>query len=243
MSAFQITLFGIVTIGIYSFGIWLIAIVLSRAFATFRRRWWILGPPMVAMMALPWAEEIWIASNFMEACKGAGVTVYRQVEVEGYLDRTDTLKRESIRVGPQFNANPTQQAEFEKRGYRFVEQSLDDGSARHLEREGDRVMVTIREIPEARYEIKHHFQPRRYHNDEPIGWKITKNEFQAADRKTGEILGKDTTIKRYPNYAESLWLRYFGTGMVLCYTPLSDGNKIKRIGSIEKYVFIPKKPD
>lgn len=243
MSAFQITPFGLIIIGIYSLVIWVVAVVLSRVLASFRRRWWILGPSMLAMMALPWGEEIWIAWNFMEACKGAGVTVYRQVEVEGYLDRTDTLKRKSLRIGPQFNANPTQQAEFEKRGYRFVEQSLDDGSARHLEREGDRVMVTVREIPEARYEIKHHFQPHRYHNDEPIGWKITKNEFQVVDRKTGEILGKDTKIKRYPNYAESLWLRYFGTGIVLCYTPLSDEKKIKRIGSIEKYVFIPKKSD
>lgn len=241
MSAFQITPFGIVIIAAYSFAIGVIALVLSRLLKSLRWRWWLLAPPALLLMALPWAEEAWIAWHFNEACKEAGVKVYRQVEVEGYLDSTNSYDRQSVTVGPQFNENPTQQAGFEERGFRFLEQSLTDGGARHLERTGDRVMVTINNEPKARYQVKYHYQPTRHRYEEPIGWKLEKLEYQLVDRETGEVLGRDTRITRFPNYMELLWLRYFGPANVRCSGPLNDLEKQKRTGLIYDYVLIPTK--
>lgn len=145
LSAFQITPFGIVIIGIYSFGIWLIAIVLGRAFATFRKRWWTLGPPMLAMMALPWADEAWIASRFQEACEGAGVKVYRQVEAAGFYDST-------MRSGYSI---------IMENEFAFMEHpSNKKGKVDHIEIEYGEWVTKTMDQPSARYHFKHSYQPK-----------------------------------------------------------------------------------
>lgn len=101
-------------------------------------------------------------------------------------------------------------------------------------------MVAILDKPGARYQVKWHYQPTRYRYEEPIGWKLEKSELQVVDRETGEVLGRDTRIVRFPNFMESAWLQFFGPANVGCSGPLGEPEKQKRKGLIYDYVFIPK---
>lgn len=219
MKAFQITIFGFVIISAYSFAIVVVVLALSRLLKSVRWRWWLLGPPALLLMALPWAEEAWIAWHFSEACKDAGVTVYRQVEVEGYASKRIGYTRKGVETGPLFNSNQTKEADFEREGYRFVEDWLTDGGSRHLEREAGRVMVSIREKPEARYYYKYAYEPDPYTIEEPMGWKLEKIESQVIDNQSGEILGRDVLIHRGFPVHEVLLLQFFGTPMLTCPSP------------------------
>lgn len=226
LSAFQITPFGFIIIGIYSFGIWVIALVFSRIFASFRKRWWILGPPTLAMIALPWGEEIWIASRFKEACSDAGVKVYRQVEVDGFYDSTMRSGYSLIR----------------EKGFAFMEHpSNKKGKVDHIEIEhGEWVTKTI-DQPSARYHFKHFYQPKPFQNWVSIGWRIDKIQYEVIDTETDEVLGVDVRIKRYPSFAESLWLRFFDPRGVGCSGPLDTSKKHSRTGILYDHVIIPKK--
>ncbi len=219
MNGFMITPIGIVIIAVYSFVILMAVLFLSRLMPKFRRKWVLLVPPAALLLSLPWVEEAWISWHFKEACKDAGVMVYRQVEVEGYVDGLTLYSRKSIELGPQFNENPTQQASFEIQGYRFLEQMLTDGGARHLEREGDRVMVTIRDKPEARYYYKYAYKPTENSHEEPIGWKLEQVERQVIDSQTGEILGRQIHVNRGLPIYEAWWAQSFGGAMVSCPSP------------------------
>lgn len=221
MSNFQITPIGVAIIGIYSAIVWFVLVwPISRMLKTSRLRWPIAWLVAIPLLAAPWAEEAWIAWHFGEACKDAGVTVYRQVEVEGYASGLNKhYVKNSISLGELFNQDPTQLASFEKQGFRFYEDLLADGGARHLERTGGRVMVTIRDIPEARYHYKYAYQPEPSIIEEPIGWKLEKIERQVVDSQTGEILGRDISIHRGAPIADALWAQFVGNSMTICPGP------------------------
>lgn len=240
MSAFQITPFGVVIIAVYSFAIGIAALVLSRLLKNFRWRWWLLAPPALLLMALPWAEEAWIAWHFNEACKEAGVKVYRQVEVEGYVYDLSRDSRSSTNPGLwKLDANSLEA--FDREGYRFRENMLKDGGVLHVERHPEGLMATLLDKPTARYVFKHAYEPVPFRYEEPIGWKLEKFEYEVIDRETGEILGRDTRVTRFPNHMELLWLRYFGPANLGCSGPLDQPEKQKRTGLIYNYVLIPKK--
>jgi len=78
-------------------------------------------------MALPWAEETWIAWHFNETCKEAGVKVYRQVEVDGFYDGT-------MGTGYSF---------IEDYGFRFMEEKTSDGKIAHTEKPEGQWKTTI----------------------------------------------------------------------------------------------------
>ncbi|MDR0776219.1 MAG: hypothetical protein LBE81_06230 [Azonexus sp.] len=222
MSAFQITPFGLAIIVIYSFAIGSVALFLGRQLKDFRWRWWMLAPPALVLLALPWAEEAWIAWHFHQACKDAGVKVYRTVEVEGYLNAaTSIYERQKVSLGPQFPNNPTELADFEKQGFRYFENLLTDGGARHLERVDDKVIVTLLDKPEARYHVVYHHRPTRHRYEEPIGWRLEKTERQVIDSQTGEILGRSTTIRRWYPMVDAIWIGLFGSYPKVCPGPQS----------------------
>lgn len=242
MSAFQITPFGIVVIAVFSFAIWIVALVLSRLLASLRWRWWLLAPPALFLMALPWAEEAWIAWHFREACKSAGVNVYRRVEVEGFYDATGGGIN---RPGPVTNREAV--AAYEKDGYLFRERLIgydpkgEPLQVSRVERIAGSWQVRIVDQPTARYHYRHSYQPSPHRYEEPVGWKLQKSETEVVDIETREVLGRDTGFHRYPNIAEALWLQFFGPGGVGCSGPLDQPEKEKRMGQLYRYVLIPSK--
>ena len=55
---YQISIVGVGIIAIYSFLILLIvAWPLKKLFGTFRWKWVVIAPPVLVLLALPWAEE------------------------------------------------------------------------------------------------------------------------------------------------------------------------------------------
>ncbi|HQU80925.1 MAG TPA: hypothetical protein PLU47_15845 [Azonexus sp.] len=203
MSAFQITPFGIVIIAVYSFAIGLSALVLSRLLKNLRWRWLLLAPPALLLMALPWGEEAWIAWHFNEACKEAGVKVYRQVEVEGFYDGT-------MGTGYSF---------IEDYGFKFMEEKTSDGKIAHTERPDGQWKTTILEKPSARYHVIYAYQPRPHVYEQPIGRRLKKIESLVVDSQTGEILGRDVLVKRWASIADALWAQFIGSTLRICPDP------------------------
>lgn len=241
MNSLMITPIGIGIIGAYSAMVCLVMLFpLLRRLQHSRWKWWIVSIVGFPVLAAPWAEEAWIAWHFNEACKDAGVKVVRQVEVDGYADGTGQYERKSIRTGPLFNDNSTRQLDFEKQGYRFYEDLLKDGGARHLEREGGQMMVTILDRPQARYHYKF-LDPRQ---EIPIGRRLKKFGHQVIDSETNEVLGSDVQYKRYPNTAEGLWLRFFGPRPTICdgSAPVPPAPLLPKLRySLYDYILIPNK--
>ena len=97
------------------------------------------------------------------------------------------------------------------------------------------------EHPEARYVFKYAYQPTPHRHEELVAWKLEKTQYEVMDLQTGEVIGSDTRITRYPSVMEMLWLRYFGPANVGCSGPLDQPDKQKRKGLIYDYVLIPKK--
>mgnify|MGYP001057874698 CR=1 FL=1 len=238
MNSFQITIFGIAIIAAYSLAIVGIAYALSRLLERYRWKWWLLAPPALLLMALPWGEEGWIAWHFNEACKDAGVKVYRQVEADGYVYDLSRDTRTSANPG-LWKLDKTSLEAFDREGYKFRENMLVDGGVLRVERHLEGLIATLLDKPTARYVLKHSYQPSPYRYEEPIGWKLEKLEYLVLDRETDEVLGRDTRFIRFPSFAEMLWLRYFGPANLGCSGPLDDPDKQKRKGMITSYVIIP----
>ena len=203
MNGFMISPTGIVVIAVYSFVILMIVLFLSRLMPRFRWKWVVLAPPALVLLSLPWAEEAWISWHFKEACKDAGVKVYRQVEVEGFYEGT-------IGTGYSF---------IEQYNFRFMEEKRPDGKIEHTERPEGQWKTTILDRPSARYHVRYAYQPTPYDYEEPIGWKLRKTERQVIDSQTGEILGRQTTVKRVLPTYEALLAGLFGPPIVLCPSP------------------------
>lgn len=204
MNGFMITPIGITVIAVYSFAILMAALFLSRLMPKFRWKWALLAPPAALLLSLPWAEEAWISWHFKEACKDAGVTVYRQVEVEGFYDSTMRSGYERIRDG----------------GFGFMEHpSNKAGKVDHIELVQDDWKKTILDRPSARYQLKYTYQPSENSHEEPIGWKLEKVERQIIDSQTGEILGRQIHVNRGLPIYEAWWAQSFGGAMVSCPSP------------------------
>jgi hypothetical protein len=211
MSNFMITPFGFIIILIYSVVIAAIALFLALLLKRLRWRWVLLAPPLVAMLALPWAEEAWISWHFTEACKDAGVTVYRTVEVSGYVNDTNPMSR--FIAKPFWTVSAGAIGSFDAAGYSFVENKLTDGGVQRVERKPGGLKATVLDQPTARYHVKYTHQP---YGNEVIGWKLVKHEKQVVDSQTGEVLGRDIRIGRiYPTY-EALWVRLLGSPSTGC---------------------------
>lgn len=241
MNGWMLTPIGIGVIGIYSVIVGVVILwPLSRLLRNSRWKRWMVSIVGFPLLAAPWAEEVWIAWHFNQACKDAGVKVVRQVEVEGYASGTNQYKRQSRNeAGPLFKDDQPHQLDFEKAGYRFYEDLLTDGGARHLEREGGQMMVTILDRPQARYHYKF-LDPRQ---EVPIGRRLKKFGWQVIDSETNEIIGSHIQFKRYPSMAEGLWLQFFGPSLQICEgsapkPPASLSPELRY--SLYRYVLIPK---
>lgn len=195
----QISPFGIAIIAAYS--LMVIAIIawpLSRWLRRWRLKWALIVPIALPLLAAPWAEEAWIAWNFTQACKDAGVHVYRKVEVDGFYDETGAIGAGLVK----------------NNRYSFVEyrRLYNRTQVEHAEKSGGDVQFTFLTHPTARYHFKY-ADPRQ---DVRIGWKLMKHETVVVDSTNGEIVGRDTHFKRYPSVAEGLWMRLVGSGLVTC---------------------------
>ena len=202
---FQISIFGVIIIGFYSMVVLaVVALPLSKLLEAFHWKWIVIAPPVAALLALPWAEEAWIAWHFNEACKEAGVHVIRRVEVPGFYDSTMRSGYELIR----------------DHGYLFMEQDADTSrKIEHIEQTGDRWKVELLDHPTARYHYKYAYQPTPHRYEEPIGWKLERMETQVVDSGTGEVIGRNTLIKRRSSVAEKLWIGLLGSDLVMCPDP------------------------
>lgn len=199
---YQMSVIGVAIILVYS-ALVLLFIVwpLSRMLRKFRWKWKVLGPIAFTLLAAPWAEEYWIASNFHEACQDAGVHVYKKVEVEGFYDGTSNWGQQGFLQVP----------------YQFIEfkSSFNPGYKR-LEKIGGSVQVTSLGHPTARYHYKYAYQPTPYIQEERIGWKLEKLGTVVVDSETGEIIARDTQYRRTINIAEGSWRLFWGLAKTTC---------------------------
>lgn len=219
MSQFQITPIGVGIIGIYALIILLVLVwPISRKLKTSRLRRPILAIVAVPFLAAPWAEEACIAWHFSEACRDAGVKVYRQVEVEGYVDDTNRGPRRNIKPG-LWKLDPGSLRSFDSEGYHFRENMLDDGGVLRVERHPGGLMAMILDHPTARYRLRYAFMPTSHSHEEAIGWRLAKVERQVVDSQTGEILGREITFKRRAAMVDFLWAQLVGSTLRLCPGP------------------------
>lgn len=217
----EISIFGLLIIAFYSAVVLVaVALPLRKLLGPFKWKWAVIAPPVIALLALPWAEETWIAWHFNQLCKGAGVHVARQVEVEGFYD---------MQGGGNSTAGPITSPQaistFEIRGFRFYERLIGyDPKANplyvsHVEKTDGQWRVTILKQPTARYHYKYAYQPTPFQYEEPVGWKLERMETHVIDSETGEVIGRNTLIKRRASIAERLWIRLLGSDLTMCPDP------------------------
>ena len=218
MDGYILTPIGVIVIATYSFLIFLITVILRRFVKRFPWIWRGLKSLAVILLLLPWLEEAWISWHFAQACKDAGVKVYRQVEVEGYVDALNPTPRRSVPPG-FWHLDKNSLQSFGRAGYLFIENMLDDGGVLHIERQQSGVLATILDRPSIQYRMVYAYQPTPFRTDEPIGWKLEKLERQVIDSKTGEILGKETDFRRVLPTYEALIAGLFGPPIKLCPKP------------------------
>lgn len=174
---------------------------LSRLLRKWRWRWLLIGPLVFPLLAAPWAEEVWIAWHYAQACKDAGVHVYRRVKVDGFYDDT----------------GPGGYEMMERYGYSFMEDRQNVGNRiERIERVDGRLKVTNIAHPTARYHYQYAQLPTPYVIEEPVGWKLQKVETQVVDVQTNLVLGRKVTYTRFPNTADWQWMRFFGRGGRSC---------------------------
>lgn len=237
MSAYMISPFGVVIIGVYSA---LVLALIGLPMWRFLRRWsWWRYPTLLVvlpLLAAPWAEEVWIANNFERLCRDAGVKVYRQVEADGFVDATYIKERPTgeMNVFKLLYDDPQKLAEFDRSGLKFRETLYLDGSVWHVERRADGVYGALLGKPNGRYFLS---SPNVH---SAVGWQLQKTDDRLEDRTTGELLAQELRFTRGPSMAEGLWLQYFGPVGKGCKGPLGEPEKSKRIGLLYKYALIRK---
>jgi hypothetical protein len=178
---------------------------------------WSLLALIPIVVVLPFVDELWIAWNFERHCKEAGVTVVRKVEVDGFVNTTNT----SVRFGGSTSiptlvfSDAKALAEWDNVGYRFKEQMLTDGGVWHIERYPDGVYGSTLDKPTGRYHYRY-ADPRQW---VPVGYQINRMERQVFDSVTGEVIGRQITLERYPGFIEGVWIRLLGSGQIMCPDP------------------------
>ena len=171
-------------------------------------------------LALPLADEMWISWHFNDLCKSAGVHIKRKVEVDGFYDDT-------MRSGYEL---------IDRYGYKFMEHHFDNTAAvEHVEKVNGQWHKTILEQPSARYHFKF-ADPRQ---EMPVGYQLQKRETIIVDSTTGEVIGREISFNRYPGWVEGLWIRFFGSGQIICNRPLDDQEKKTPTGAPYYYALIP----
>lgn len=195
----QITPFGLVLISPLYYLAGRLLVALWRRMQPSPWRWGLLAfIPFVVV--LPFADELWITWNFERYCKEAGVKVVRKVEVEGFYDDTMPSGFELIN----------------RYGYRVMEHRASDGkTVERVEKNGEKWERTILEHAKARYHYRY-ANPRQW---VPAGYQINRMERQVFDSVTGEVIGRQITFERYPGFIEGLWLRFLGSGQIMCPDP------------------------
>lgn len=173
---------------------------------------------ILVIVAILWGDEMWITWRFHQLCKDAGVHVYQKVEVEGFYNDVMPGGRELI----------------EKYGYRFMEQKSNwEEQILHIEKHPDGFWISdYIEQPTARYHYKYSA------NNEGMGLQLAKQEWVIVDSETGEILGRDTTFKRYPGWINGLWLRAtMGVYPTICMGSAPKPPELRHL--LYHYILIP----
>ena len=246
MGFYYLSIFSLILIlAIYAIGIGLFRFiwvrVLHRSFK---------GPIVWLVVAViliaPWAEELWIAWNFGQACKEAGTFIYKKVKVDGFYDSTMRSAYENTkRGGYRF----VEQATADRKGFERVERADDDARTKALDwyaernpgkelpkgksviyplTDKERIVVfpnsrdawrvTRLDRPKARYQF------RRAEYGKRVAHKISMSEMEVTNRENGEILGR---YRRYGRFPPWFWIG-FDTPVFACDAPgrwpLTKGN-------------------
>lgn len=186
MGFYYTSLFSIVPLGIAYGALALLYWALVRGTRGMRARWAVLGVAAPILLAVPIAEEVWIAWNFGQACKEAGTFIHKKVQVEGFYDDTTHWWR-------QLKESST---------YRFVEsRDNQNGNLWRVERNGNGVKHFRIDRPTARY----HFKATH-----PIGgtWtahKVGRSEWVVLDAERNEEIARYTVFGRRPPWF-FIWL-------------------------------------
>lgn len=227
----QITPFGVILASPF----WLLSLFLLwrlwRRLKTSTLRWSVPALLLIVLM-LPFADEFWIAWNFEQLCRESGVKVYRTVEVEGYLNTTASGSRKPIIV-----TSTASIAEYERSGFRFQERIAEGNKISHAEKTDGQWQVVILDKPEARY---HYLNPNQK-DWVPVGYQINRHERRVVDSLTNEVLGRELSYERYPGFVEGLWIRFIGSGQIICNRPLDDMERKTLTGAAYAHVLNPKK--
>lgn len=183
-------------------------------------KWFVLLPMLAGIIALaviPILEERQIDEQFAEFCKGAGVHVIRKVETEGYYDSTTTGWST-----PQVVNDKKLIAEYEKRGFRFLERNAaskpgEPQRISHLEKGKDGLWrITILNKPLAKYHYKNAYRLIPFREEEVVSWKILKREMIVVDEMSGEVIGRNLQFQRHPGWIDARSLGLFGSMVTRC---------------------------
>lgn len=182
--------------------------ILFLMWVRFERKRWIkpfLAIVIPVVLALPWAEEVWIAWNFENLCDGVGVNITRQVEVAGFYN--DTVTGPSS-PGPITNSQAV--GAYESTGFSFVERKTTvAGKISHVARSRDgQWVVTLRDQPSAKYHYVKVFE------DKPMAGQISCSEDAILDSSTQSKIASRIFCKRYSNSIEALWLSFLHHGPI-----------------------------
>ena len=154
---------------------------------------------VLAAYAIPLGDVTINSLGMREACERAGLHVYRQVAVEGYIG--SMVSKDML--GKDHEYYP----------YRFLEARTAQGKFAHLERMPDgSVVTTVRDQPEAEYEIV---------NDHPSalpGLRVGSiARIQVLHRQSGEVLGEWLTLGPRHGWVDRIvLLGWFGQGLPGC---------------------------
>jgi hypothetical protein len=214
LSLILIAVIYVVAIGVFRF-IWVR--LLSRKFG---------GPTVwivvAAILIAPWAEELWVAWNFGQACKEAGTFIYKKVQVEGFYDDTtgwgprqlaeskyrfmesrDLLNRRLLRVEPADGAARDRAIIWhaEKTGSGqategpFVVQPINEKEQVVVApNRTDAWRVTTIDGPTARYHYKWPDRGAR------VAHKVGRSETVVIDTQTNEQIARYTRFGRRPSW-------------------------------------------
>ena len=237
MGFYYLSIFSLILIlVIYAVGIGLFRLVwvriLHRRF-TGTIVWLVIAMILIA----PWAEELWIAWNFGQACKEAGTFIHKKVKVDGFYDSTMRSAYENTRRG---GYRFVEQATADRKGVERVERAGDEARTKALDwyaernpgkslpkgqsviyplngnqrivvfpKSNETWLVTRLAQPTARY----HYRMANSHT--PVAHKIVKHKAIVVDSSTGDLLGKYTRFSR-----RSPWFYLsFGRGDFSCDAP------------------------
>jgi hypothetical protein len=192
---------------------------IARVTRGMRGRRALLGAVGTVFLALPVAEEFWIAWHFGQACKEAGTFIYKKVKVEGFYDSTMRSAYENTKPGRyRFVEHATADRKGIERVERADDEARDKALAWYAERNAgknppkgqsifypvsereqivvfpngvDAWRVTRLDHPTARYHYKTLYSHAR------VAYKVVKHEDLVVDSHTDDVLGRELVFGRY----------------------------------------------